>query len=155
MNRVFVDMDGVVVNFDAFRIARGLTGDQVKAMPGAYLQMPAIEGAIASVRSVIGMGYEVWLATKPPTGIAHAYGDKAAWVFENLPELKRRIIITHDKGLLGDEGDFLCDDRPHKANCEHFKGTLLRFVGGFHWPQALEVLRKHRNATALAGRVVA
>lgn len=148
MNRVFVDMDGVVVDFDAFRNARGLTGDQVKAMPGAYLQMPAIDEAIAAVRSLIGMGYEVWLATKPPTGVAHAYSDKAAWVFENLPELKRRIIITHDKGLLGDEGDFLCDDRPHKANCERFKGTLLRFVDGFHWPQALDELRRHREQTS-------
>lgn len=145
MNRVFVDMDGVIVDFDKFRDERGLTGDQVKTMQGAYLQMPAIDGAIAAVRSLIGMGYEVWLATKPPTGVPHAYSDKAAWVMENLPELKRRIIITHDKGLLGDAGDFLCDDRPHKANCEQFKGTLLRFVDGFHWPQALDVLRKRSN----------
>lgn len=142
MNRVFVDMDGVVVDFDRYRRERGLSGDEVKAMRGAYLQMPAIDGAIAAVRSVIGMGYEVWLATKPPTGIPHAYGDKAAWAISHLPELKRRIIITHDKGLLGDEGDFLCDDRPHKANCQQFKGTLLRFVDGYHWPQALEALRQ-------------
>lgn len=152
MNRVFVDMDGVIVDFDKFRDERGLTGDQVKAMPGAYLQMPAIEGAISAVRSLIGMGYEVWLATKPPTGIPHAYSDKAAWVMEHLPELKRRIIITHDKGLLGDEGDFLCDDRPHKANCEKFKGMLLRFEKGFHWPQALDVLRKRSNARIEPGR---
>jgi hypothetical protein len=150
MNRVFVDMDGVVVDFDRFRDERGLTGDQVKVMQGAYLQMPAIDGAIAAVRSLIGMGYEVWLATKPPTGIPHAYSDKAAWVMANLPELKRRIIITHDKGLLGDEGDYLCDDRPHKANCEKFRGTLLRFVNGFHWPQALDALRKRSN-DALSG----
>lgn len=138
-------MDGVIVDFDKFRRERGLTGDQVKQMPGAYLAMPAIEGAISAVRSVIGMGYEVWIATKPPTGIPYAYSDKAGWVLRNLPELKRRIIITHDKGLLGDSGDYLCDDRPHKANCEKFKGILLRFVDGFHWPQALDVLRKRRN----------
>lgn len=142
MNRVFVDMDGVLVDFDKFRSDRGLTGEQVKAMPGAYLQMPAIEGEIDAVRSLIGMGYEVWLATKPPTGIPHAYSDKAAWVMEHLPELKRRIIITHDKGLLGDQNDFLCDDRPHKANCEQFPGVLLRFVDGYHWPQALDFFRQ-------------
>lgn len=150
MNRVFVDMDGVIVDFDRFRADRGLTGEQVKAMPGAYLQMQPIDGAIAAVRSLIGMGYDVWLATKPPTGIPHAYSDKAAWVLEHLPELRRRIIITHDKGLLGDEGDYLCDDRPHKANCERFSGTLLRFVDGFHWPQALEVLRQARRRRAPA-----
>lgn len=141
MNRVFVDMDGVIVDFDAYKNAHGLTGDEVKRRPGAYLEMPAIPGALEAVRSVIGMGFEVWIATKPPTGVPYAYSDKAAWVLRELPELKRRIIVTHDKGLLGDAGDYLCDDRPHKANCERFAGTLLRFVDGYHWPQALEHFR--------------
>lgn len=155
MNRVFVDMDGVIVDFDAYKTMHGLTGDEVKRKPGAYLEMPAIVGAKDAVRSLIGMGFDVWIATKPPTGIHYAYSDKAAWVFEHLPELKRRIIITHDKGLLGDAGDFLCDDRPHKANCEKFSGTLLAFVDGYHWPQALEYLRtkkpKHHNRRAAGG----
>jgi 5'(3')-deoxyribonucleotidase len=141
MNRVFIDMDGVIVDFEGYMKSLQLTGDEVKRMPGAYLKMPPIDGAINAVRSVIGMGYEVWIATKPPTGIAYAYADKAAWIMEHLPELKRRIIITHDKSLLGDDGDWLCDDRPHKANCEQFEGTLLRFVDGFHWEEALDVLR--------------
>ena len=139
--RVFIDMDGVIVDFDLFKTERGLTGDEVKSMVGAYLAMPAMPGAIEAVRSLIGMGFEVWLATKPPTGIPHAYSDKAAWVMEHLPELKRRIIITHDKGLLGNQHDYLCDDRPHKANCERFAGTLLRFVDGYHWPDALAFFR--------------
>jgi 5'(3')-deoxyribonucleotidase len=139
--RVFVDMDGVIVDFDAYKTASGLTGDEVKRAPGAYLAMPAIPGAVEAVRSVIGMGFDVWIATKPPTGVPYAYSDKAAWIIENLPELKRKIIITHDKGLLGDAHDFLCDDRPHKANCERFAGSLLRFVDGYHWPQALDDLR--------------
>lgn len=143
--RVFVDLDGVVVDFDAYKITLNLTGEQVKNVKGAYLAMQPIPGAIEAVRSVIGMGYEVWIATKPPTGVAHAYSDKAQWVIDNIPELKRNIIITHNKGLLGCADDFLCDDRPHKAACEEFTGTLLRFIGGFHWPQALEVLRHERG----------
>ena len=139
--RVFVDMDGVIVDFDAYKIANNMTGDEVKRTPGAYLAMPAIHGAVEAVRSVIGMGFDVWIATKPPTGVPYAYSDKAAWIMEHLPELKRKIIITHDKGLLGDSRDFLCDDRPHKANCERFAGSLLRFVDGYHWPQALDDLR--------------
>jgi len=141
MNRVFVDMDGVIVDFNAYMRKHNLTGEEVKKRPGAYLEMPAIDGAIKAVRSLIGMGFEVWIATKPPTGIPYAYSDKVAWVLRELPELKRRIIVTHDKGLLGDSGDFLCDDRPHKANCEQFQGTLLRFVYGYHWEQALEYFR--------------
>jgi len=151
MNRVFVDMDGVIVDFDAYKTEHGLTGDEVKRKPGAYLEMPPIAGAKEAVRSLIGMGFEVWIATKPPTGVPYAYSDKAAWIFEHLPELKRRIVVTHDKGLLGDAGDFLCDDRPHKANCERFAGTLLRFVDGFHWPQALEFMRTKRPNTKITG----
>lgn len=140
MNRVFIDMDGVIVDFDSYREKFGATGDEIKRQPGAYLAMQPYPGAIKAVCSLIGMGYEVWIATKPPTGIAFAYADKAQWVMDYLPELKRRIIITHDKGLLGDEGDFLIDDRPHKANCEAFKGQLLRFTDGRGWPYMLSLL---------------
>jgi hypothetical protein len=139
------------VNFDAFRAARGLTGNEVKALLGAYLEMEPYPDAIAAVRSLIGMGYEVWIATKPPTGIPHAYSDKAAWVMKHLPELKRRIIITHDKGLLGGADDYLIDDRPHKANCESFKGTLIQFGSGITWPWVLAYLKRMRPGTYCYG----
>jgi 5'-nucleotidase len=141
MNRVFVDMDGVIVDFDGWMKRTGLTGDEVKKTPGAYLNMLPIEEGINGVRSLVGMGFEVWLATKPPTGIAFAYADKVSWVYRWLPEFKRRIIITHDKGLLGDEGDFLVDDRPHKANCRKFKGTLIAFKDGMTWPLVIDRIR--------------
>lgn len=127
MNRIFIDMDGVLADFERLKIEREVTGEDLKQMPGAFRHMEPIEGAIAGVQSLIGMGFECWIATKPPTGIPHAYADKAQWICTHLPELKRRIIMTHEKGLLGDEHDYLIDDRPHKANCEEFRGTLVRF----------------------------
>lgn len=135
--RVFIDMDGVIVDFEAYMAKWGMTGDQVKKHEGAYLSMRPIEGAIAAVRSIIGAGFEVWIATKPPTGIAFAYGDKAAWVLHHLPELKRRIIVTHHKGMLGRPGDVLIDDRPHKAHCDEFAGDVVTFGGAIQWPQVL------------------
>lgn len=148
--RVFVDMDGVIVDFDAFKAASGLSGDEVKELPGAYLEMSPIPGALEAVRSLIGMGYEVWIATKPPTGIPYAYADKVSWVLQYLPELKRRIIITHDKGLLGGPRDYLIDDRPHKANCERFAGTLIRFGRGVGWPDVLDRLRREAESAGAA-----
>lgn len=154
--RVFVDMDGVIVDFDGFKAASGLSGDEIKRLPGAYLEMRPMPGAIEAVRSLIGMGYEVWIATKPPTGVPHAYADKAAWVLQYLPELKRRIILTHDKGLLGTAEDFLIDDRPHKANCERFAGTLVRFGRGVGWSEVLARLKAASGSTcALRQSVVA
>lgn len=138
VNRVFIDMDGVIVDFEGY--ANGRPGEEVKKLPLAYLEMKPIEGALAAVRSLIGMGYNVWLATKPPTGVAHAYSAKAQWVFDHLPELKRKLIITPDKGLLGDCHDYLIDDRCHKANCNEFRGTLLRFDAQQRWPELLALL---------------
>lgn len=139
--RVFLDMDGVIVDFDSFKDSLGLTGDEVKKIPGAYLKMKAFPEALQSIKILIGAGYDVWLATKPPTGVSHAYSDKAEWVFQNLPELKRKLIITHDKGLLGGEDDFLVDDRPHKANCDKFRGTLIPFTNGETWAGVIEKIR--------------
>lgn len=147
--RIFFDMDGVLVDFEAFMRRHGLTGDQVKKLPGAYLNMPPLEGAIAGIAKIMSLagqyGFEVWIATKPPTGIAFAYADKAAWVFKHLPALRRRVIITHDKGLLGGSDDVLVDDRPHRANCLAFRGALVHFgVAGTvpHWPALVD--RLHR-----------
>lgn len=145
--RIFVDMDGVIVDFDAYKNRIGATGDQVKQLPGAYLQMEPMPGALDAVRSLIGMGHEVWLATKPPTAIPYAYADKVAWALKYLPELKRRIILTHDKSLL--RGDVLIDDRPHKANADKFAGHLLVFNEGMGWPEILNFFRKLRKAGAV------
>lgn len=144
MNRIFIDMDGVTVDFNAYMREHELTGDEAKKVPGAYLAMKPIPGAIAAIHSLIGMGFEVWMATKPPTGMAFAYADKVTWILEHLPELKRRIIITHDKGLLGDNGDFLIDDRPHRANCERFPGTFIDFRKT-NWEEILSFFRSIRE----------
>lgn len=144
--RIFVDMDGVIVDFDAFKNKYGLTGEQVKTMPGAYLAMEPIPGALAGIKSLIGMGHDVWIATKPPTGIPQAYADKVAWILKHLPELKRKIVITHDKSLL--LGNVLIDDRPHKANADKFTGHLIRF-GSQYQTLWLDVLRIFQGIDAL------
>jgi hypothetical protein len=128
MNRVFVDLDGVVVNFDGYMVEHNLTPREIKDLKGAYLQMHPLPRALEGVRQLIAMGFEVWIATKPPT------------VMRYLPELSKRIILTHDKGLLGDSGDVLIDDRPHRANCEKFHGCLIPFVDGVTWEQVISFL---------------
>jgi 5'(3')-deoxyribonucleotidase len=103
--------------------------------------MEPMPGALQAIRSLIAMGFEVWAASKPPTGVPHAYADKAAWIFQHLPESRCNLILTHDKGFLGDGGDYLIDDRPDKANCEKFVGTLIVYREGNRWPEILEHFR--------------
>ena len=140
MNRVFVDMDGVIVDFDGYVRETGLEAGTLKLLPGTYSKLKAFPDALVGLEMLAELQLDVWIATKPPTGVAHAYAEKADWIIQNLPHLKRKIIITHDKGLLGDEGDFLIDDRPWKANCEKFRGQLIRFQNGMTWPQAVETI---------------
>lgn len=150
--RILLDMDGVLVDFDEYCRRMGLTPEQVKSQSGAYLVMRPVIGALEGIRklmSIVGMyGGEVWLATKPPTGIPIAYADKVAWVLNHTPELKSRIILTHDKGMLGDEMDYLVDDRPWRANADKFRGTLIQF-GDAPWPRPREMgpklLTMHRT----------
>lgn len=123
--RAFVDMDGVVVDFEGYMRFLNATAEDIKRLPGCYLEMAPMPGGLAGVRALIGMGFDVWLASKPPTGVAHAYSAKAEWVFIYLPELKRKLILTHDKGMLGNANDVLIDDHPHRAACFDFDGTLI------------------------------
>ena len=135
-------MDGVIVAFSEFVHERGMTSNQIKKIPGIYLEIPPMAGAIEAVHEIEGLGFQVWIATKPAKGIAFTYADKAQWIFNHLPELEERVIVTHDKGLLGDKGDFLIDDKPTQANCMKFKGTIFAFSKHFGWPEILKFFRE-------------
>lgn len=151
MNRVLFDMDNVLVDFDGYAQLHGLSGQVVKSLPGAYRAMAPLPGALEAVRAVEAMGFEAWIASKPPQGVAHAYAEKADWVHTHLPQLSGRLILTPDKGLLGDEGDVLIDDRPHAANCAAFRGLLIPFTPGTSWRDVLDVLAAHRRRRGRQG----
>lgn len=140
--RVFIDMDGVLVDFDGYAKDKGLTGAEAKVFPNAYRDMYPMPYAIESVGQLEALGYEVWVASKPPTEVPDACADKVRWVMHYLPQYTRRIILTPDKGLLGCAWDHLIDDRPHKANCMEFRGRLHTFKPETGWPGIMEFFNK-------------
>jgi len=100
----------------------------------------------------------VWVASKPATGLPHTYSEKAGWILRWFPELKRKIILTHDKGMIGCAEDFLVDDRIHKANCQAFRGRLLHFgceAGALDWGDLVDFFRsqQHTAEYVVYGRV--
>lgn len=152
--KVFVDMDGVIANFEEGVKSAGVTNEQFKLTIGNYRRLQPYPAGLAGVRELIRLGFDVWIATKIPTKAPWAATEKLCWINEHLPELERSVIITPNKGTLGSSKDFLIDDRPHKAHCEEFAGNFLRF--GPHnefkdWAQVLS----HFDYLSSAGNVYA
>lgn len=134
--RIYVDMDGVIADFE--KNLNGRNPKAVKLMPGTYIRLDPIPGAIEAVRKLIAMGHDVWIATKTPTHNLLADSEKKHWISEHIPELLPKTIITSDKGCL--RGDVLIDDRKHKANCESFEGHFIHY-GTEDFPSWDEVIK--------------
>jgi 5'(3')-deoxyribonucleotidase len=128
---VFLDSDGVICDFDAELKKSGLDVDVFKHQPGTYLWLDVVPGAREAIEALKSLDdknlLRVWVLTKTPAGAPYAYTEKVLWYRRNFPWLEDRVIITHDKHLLGTSSDYLLDDRPHKANCEHFRGDFTLF----------------------------
>ena len=129
--QVFLDSDGPVAWFDHDLEKSGLAADVFKHVPGIYLWLPITPGAAEAIEMLKEFDdrdlLRVWILTKTPSGSPYAYTEKVLWYRRNFPWLEDRVILTHDKSLMGTSTDFLLDDRPHKANADKFRGTFVYF----------------------------
>lgn len=128
---VFIDSDGPVADFDRALQESNADADDFKHWPGVYLWLPITEGAVDSLKILHEFDKQniirTWILTKTPSYAPYSYTEKILWYRKNFPWLENRVILTHDKSIVGSEKDFLLDDRPHKANAEAFPGTLIVF----------------------------
>lgn len=125
--KIFVDMDGVWADFEKAQLESGLPTEEYKLRLGAYRHLEEIEGASDGIDFLLSLPVDVFIATKIPTDAPNAASEKLLWIQERKPQLLESAIITPHKGLLGTTGDFLIDDRPHKASCREFEGKLMTF----------------------------
>lgn len=132
MKTIFVDMDGVVADFDTFasnllgrkllslRCKFDLTGEEwekLKAVDRLYYQLPLMPDAtklIAYVKSLSTRFHVQFLTAVPRrTTMPEARADKQAWVDKYFPGMKMDIgPYSHDKQKWCSMGDILIDDRP-------------------------------------------
>jgi len=128
---VFLDSDGPIADFKSSLVASGMHTDDFKYVPGVYLYLPVTRGARVTIDWLKEFDDQdllrVWVLTKTPSGSPYAYTEKVLWYKQHFPWLEDRVILSHDKSLLGTEDDFLLDDRPHKGNASLFRGTFVLF----------------------------
>ena len=131
---VFIDMDGVLVNFEDAMKSCYKNNPKFKEeyknnpdeIPDIFKNPKPIEGAIESVNKLASSGkYELYISTTATWGNPESAMHKRLWIEKYFGELfKKKMIITHRKDLL--LGDYLIDDRL-KNGAADFKGELLSF----------------------------
>ena len=124
--RIFIDMDGVIANFEEAAAAEAaLRGVPKLSRPDLfvnYRHLPVIDGAIEAVAK-LNADHEVFIASTPPWTRPEVWGHKREWIEEHFPYLARKIILTHRKDLL--IGDILIDDSRWRGQPD--------FQGEWYW----------------------
>ena len=149
MKILYIDMDGVIVDYHAVKIDRKdlLKYGSADNIPGLYSKMKPIKGAIEAVEQ-LNKFYDIYILSTAPWDNPSAWSDKLIWIKKYLPEIaKKRLILTHHKEL--NTGDYLIDDRPNKNGAGKFTGKLLHFGkdGEFKdWKSILTYLLKEKNS---------
>ena len=120
--RIFIDMDGVLANFQ--KEADKIPNEKRPDLVLDFSTFDLIDGASKGVNKLMNMGHELFIASTPPWNNPDAWGQKRNWINEHFPKLQRKIILTHRKDLL--IGDVLIDDTTYRGQKE-FNGLFIHF----------------------------
>jgi len=121
---VFVDMDGVLADFDG-AISKAMVDPPEMFVPGFYKNLKVMPGAYRGIAELLSLEHiSLYVGSKPTTGNLFSTIEKYEWIAVNFPRLLKRIVLVCDKSLL--RGDFLIDD--DKDRWAHkFKGEFIHF----------------------------
>ena len=126
---VFIDMDGVLVNYQDYM--------QEHSSP-KFEDMKPIEGSIDAFKE-LNKKFDVYIVSAPPLKCDNAHNSKVQWVRDHLgKEFEEKVILTRNKGLL--IGDFLIDDNSKGHGQEKFRGKLIKFTDT--WPDIIKNLKE-------------
>lgn len=137
--RAYVDMDDVIADYMKAKIASKMSYSDFNAAVDSFRNLEVMKDSRKGLALLEDLGYEVWICTRPPGKVPHAWADKAYWILEHFPFLAGRVIMTPDKGCIGQEGDLLIDDSPASNNGINFRGTLITHAS---WEQTMKTLQE-------------
>ena len=113
---IYVDMDGVISDFDKAAKEGGWT--HRPDLHVNFRNLDVIPGAGEALRQ-LNQDFDIFIATTPSWSRPDTWGHKREWIGEHFPWLKRKMVLTHRKDLL--IGDILIDDSRWRGQPD-FKG---------------------------------
>lgn len=133
---VFIDMDGVLVNFyggvkeyypgfDAYseERKREITAE-LSARSGFFTALEPMPHAVEAFQQLANK-YEAYILSTPDWNGVNSWTEKRIWVEQHLGYLAyKRLILSHNKGLFS--GRALIDDRLRNG-ADNFKGEHIHF----------------------------
>ncbi|MGM9693424.1 MAG: hypothetical protein ACI3YC_00240 [Alloprevotella sp.] len=167
---LYFDMDNVLVNFQsgidatpADELARYADDGKGKPhyddIPGIFLRMKPVEGAIEAVKT-LSERFDCYILSTAPWNNPTALNDKLEWVKTYFGEVfHKRMILTHHKNLCLQPGAWLIDDREKHGASEfgdhHIHFLTERFPD---WKTVVEFLMNHadesKNVDSISQQVI-
>ena len=101
--RLYVDMDGVLCDFDKAYKEKFIEGkvEYPQSQARFFENLEIIEDAYSSMAVLINM-FDLWILTAPSVINPNCYTEKRVWIEEHFGrfELQEKLIICPDKSLL-------------------------------------------------------
>jgi len=143
MKILYIDMDGVLVNFQTgidklTEQQRQEYLDKEDECPGIFGLMEPQPGAIDAFNELSHL-FDTYILSTAPWENDTAWPDKLNWVKRYLGKpAYKRLILSHNKHL--NAGDFLVDDRDANG-ADRFTGELVKFDrDNPDWPRVVNYL---------------
>jgi 5'-nucleotidase len=152
---VYLDMDGVVTDFDArlrhYHSELGslnkderqkLVDQTYEENPRIFLQLEPIKGAVEAINTLLKIPEaDLYFLSTTMWDVPEGYTDKQRWLEKSFGSaVLKKLIITQRKDLK--LGDFLVEGRP-RSGTEGFEGEHIHFgTADFpNWTITLEYLK--------------
>jgi 5'(3')-deoxyribonucleotidase len=122
---VFLDMDGVLFDFDgAIKTTYGFDPPEM-FVPGFFRDLKVMPGSHFAVAELLSMPHlDVFVGSKPTSGNLNCATEKFESIALNFPRLLKKMVLACNKGLL--RGDYLVDDDKERWE-KKFQGTFIHF----------------------------